>query len=119
MRAAPFFLPMSEDKRVLRVMRALIEDPADERSFEKLAIDAGASMRTLARLFRRDTGMTFPQWKAQLRLIRGIDRLNQGEPVTKVAFDLGYNSASAFIYMFRQKLGVPPGDYFRAQSVAN
>jgi AraC-like DNA-binding protein len=52
-------------------------------------------------------------------LIRGIDRLNQGEPVTKVAFDLGYSSASAFIYMFRQKLGVPPGDYFRAQSVAN
>jgi len=115
MRVAPFFLPMSKDRRLLRIMRALFEDPSDERSFESLASDAGASTRTLARLFRRETGMAFPQWKTQLRLIRGIDRLGQGRPVTQVAFELGYNSASAFIYMFRQRLGVTPGDYLRVQ----
>ena len=119
MSTAPFFLPMSRDRRLVRMMKALLDDPADERGFAALARDAGASVRTLARLFRRDTGMTFPQWKAQLRLIQAIDRLGQGTPVTQVAFDLGYSSASAFIYMFRQKMGVTPGEYLRGQPKEN
>jgi AraC-like DNA-binding protein len=116
MTVAPFFLPMSQEKRVRRVMEALLEHPADERSLEALAKESGASTRTLARLFRKETGMTFVQWKTQLRLIEAIDRLSQGQSVTQVTFDLGYSSASAFIYMFRRKLGVTPGEYLRAQA---
>lgn len=115
MPAAPFFLPMPKDRRLLRTMKALLEHPADELGLEALAKEAGASTRTLARLFRKEIGMTFPQWKTQLRLIEAIDRLSQGQSVTQVAFDLGYSSASAFIYMFRHKLGVTPGEYLRTQ----
>lgn len=115
MTVAPFFLPMSREKRLQRIMEALLENPADDRGLEALAKDAGASIRTLSRLFRKETGMTFPEWKTQLRLIEAIDRLSHGKPVTQVAFDLGYNSASAFIYMFRHKLGITPGEYLRSQ----
>jgi AraC-like DNA-binding protein len=113
MKSAPFFLPMSRDKRMQRLMSALLQDPADERTLDTLARNSGASPRTLARLFRRDTGMTFPQWKGQLRLIQAIDRLSQGNSVSQVAFDLGYSSASAFIYMFRTRLRMTPGEYLR------
>lgn len=115
MKTAPFFLPMPRDRRLLRTMKALLKHPADELGMEALAKEAGASTRTLARLFRKETGMTLPQWKTQLRLIEAIDRLCQGQPVTQVAFDLGYSSASAFIYMFRRKLGITPGEYLRTQ----
>lgn len=115
MPAAPFFLPMPNDRRLLRTIKALLEHPVEERGFEALAKEAGASTRTLARLFRKETGMTFPQWKIQLRLIEAIDRLSQGQSVTQVAFDLRYSSTSAFIYMFRRKLGVTPGEYLRTQ----
>jgi AraC-like DNA-binding protein len=115
MAVAPFFLPMTQERRLRRVMKTLLDHPADERSLDMLAKEAGASSRTMARLFRKETGMTFPQWKTQLRLIEAIDRLSQGQSVTQVTFDLGYSSASAFIYMFRHKLGVTPGEYLRTQ----
>lgn len=74
----------------------------------------GASGRTLARLFRREIGMTFGAWRQQARLIEALARLGTGEPVTHVALDLGYESPSAFTAMFRRSLGVTPSRYFDA-----
>ena len=55
--------------------------------------------------------MTFFEWRKQLRLLEAIDLLGQGKTVTSVALELGYNSPSAFIAMFRRSLGVCPGQY--------
>ena len=55
--------------------------------------------------------MTFGQWRRQLRLMRAVTLLSEGRAVTTVAYDLGYHSPSAFIAMFRQTLGAPPGRY--------
>jgi len=35
--------------------------------------------------------------------------------VTRIAFDLGYQSLSAFIEMFRKELGASPRQYARQQ----
>jgi AraC-like DNA-binding protein len=113
MEPSRFHIPMSEDRRLLRVMQPLIEDPASESSFEELASDAGASLRTLARLFKRETGLSFREWRRRLRLLQAIERLEQGGSVGEIAYDLGYSTPSAFIAMFRRTLGVPPGQYTR------
>lgn len=86
---------------------ALLENPADERSLEDWAPQVGASARTLARLFVSETGLTFAEWRRQVRLLEAIDRLGKGQAVTRVALDLGYESPSAFIAMFRRTLGAP------------
>jgi AraC-like DNA-binding protein len=57
--------------------------------------------------------MGFGEWRKQLKLLVAIDRLGQGHPVTRVALDLGYNSASAFTAMFKRTLGAPPGIYLK------
>jgi AraC-like DNA-binding protein len=113
MQPAPLHLPLAQDKRLRRIMDLLLANPADERSFVELAGQCGASVRTLARLFNRYTGMTFAGWRKQLRLLEAIDRLGQGQTVTKVALDLGYRSPSAFIAMFHRNLGVSPGHYIQ------
>jgi methylphosphotriester-DNA--protein-cysteine methyltransferase len=64
-------------------------------------------------LFIAETGMTFRQWRRQARLVAAIERLARREPVTSVAFDLGYDSVSAFIEAFRKTFGVTPFRYFR------
>lgn len=110
---APLHLPLPADPRSARVTRALRAEPADARTLAALARSAGASSRTLARLFQRETGMGFRAWRQQLRLQRALERLAAGEPVTTVALDLGYESPSAFSAMFRKALGVPPSRYFR------
>jgi AraC-like DNA-binding protein len=55
--------------------------------------------------------MSFAEWRTQLRMLEGLDRLSQGQPVTTVALDLGYGDSSAFIAAFRRKFGALPGKY--------
>lgn len=109
----PLHLPMARDPRLLRVMEALLKNPGDSRELTAWAEVAGASPRTLARLFVRETGLTFGAWRKRLMLQEAIDRLGKGDSVTCIAFDLGYQSLSAFIEMFRQSLGASPGQYLR------
>lgn len=110
---APLFLPMARDKRLLHIINSLHDNPADERSLQAWAATSGASTRTLARLFVKETGMNFGDWRKQLRLLEAVDRLDQGQSVTRVALELGYRSSSAFIAMFRRSLGVSPGVYLK------
>lgn len=113
--AAPLDLPIGTDDRIRRIYEGLAETPDDNRSLEDWGHVVGASARTLARLFCSQTGMGFRQWRQQFRVLEAIDRLGRGEAVTTVALDLGYESPSAFITMFKKALGKTPGQYFRVQ----
>ena len=109
---APLELPWPAHPRLAPIVRILRENPGDSRGLGDWATVAGASARTLARLFVRETGMTFGQWRQQARLLEALARLATGQPAAVVAFDLGYASQSAFIAMFRKALGKTPGKYF-------
>ena len=107
----PMYLPLARDRRLRRIMDLLLVNPADPRTLEELASECAASSRTLERLFSKQTGMTFFEWRKRLRLHEAIDRLGQGQTVTRVALELGYSSPSAFIAMFRRSRGVCPGAF--------
>ncbi|HJQ55915.1 MAG TPA: helix-turn-helix transcriptional regulator [Vineibacter sp.] len=107
-------LPMPRDPRLQAVCRALHADPGDPRTLQAWARDAGASTRTLARLFIRDTGLSFADWRQQARLLAALARLAEGQAITRIALDLGYDSPSAFAAMFKRALGAPPSRYFDA-----
>lgn len=109
----PLHLPHPRDARLKRIAEALLADPADGRSLADWAKASGASERTLARLFVKECGMTFGAWRERLRLTQAVARLGEGEAVTAVAYDLGYQSPSAFIAMFKRSLGDTPGRYLR------
>lgn len=108
---APFNLPTSAEPRVSRVMEALLAAPGDNRSLDEWAQVANASSRTLARLFLGETGMTFGNWRLQLRMLEGLDRLSKGASVTAIALDLGYSDPSAFIAAFRRSFGTSPSRF--------
>ena len=106
--------PIPRDDRLQKIFRGLTENPGDNRTLEKWGKTVGATSRTLARLFRSETGMSFTQWRQQVRILEGLRRLAREEPVTTVALDIGYDSPSAFIAMFKKALGRTPGQYFKA-----
>ena len=110
---APLYLPLPRDPRLGRVTEALRADPGDRRPLIAWAREAGASARTLARLFRRETGMSFRAWRQQARFLQALVGLAEGRPVTTLALDLGYDSPSAFIAAFKRAFGVTPARYFR------
>lgn len=113
LKAAPLHLPLPRDPRLKAVTDSLLATPGDNRDLGDWGRRAGASGRTLARLFRRETGMTFAGWRRRLRLLAAVSRLGAGESVTAVAYDLGYHSPSAFVAMFRRALGTSPGRYLK------
>ncbi|WP_211204110.1 AraC family transcriptional regulator [Deferribacteres bacterium DY0037] len=106
-------LPLAGDQRLLHVLNELLKNPGDSRGLDHWAVGAGASSRTLSRLFKKETGFTFYEWRKRLRLQEAIKRLEAGDDVTSIAFDLGYQSLSAFIKMFRESLGLPPAKFSR------
>ncbi len=111
MQEAPLHLPMPKHPQVRKVIDALVKQPADPRTIDQWSAVVGSSPRTLSRLFMKQTGMSFGAWRRRLRLMEAIDRLGRGEAVTRVAFELGYQSTSAFSAMFRSELGVSPKCY--------
>lgn len=108
----PLHLPSPRDSRLRRLCAAVQQRPADGRALAAWGREVGASARTLARLFRDETGLTFGRWRAQARLLAALTRLGAGEKVTTIALDLGYDSPSAFSALFRRHFGVPPSRYF-------
>ncbi len=109
--ADPFRLPMPRDGRLVRIASELADAPADERTLEAWAEWAHVTPRTLSRRFVVETGLTFTVWRQRARLLRALELLAAGVPVTSVALESGYDNASAFIAMFRRHLGTTPGRY--------
>jgi AraC-like DNA-binding protein len=102
-------LPTPGDPRVLAVSERVAADLATPRAIHELARGIHVSPRTLSRLFRGDVGMTYPQWRTQLRLYRALEMLEEGRTVTDIAHACGWSSTSAFIDAFRAAFGETPG----------
>lgn len=108
---APLHLPLPSDRRLKPMTDQLVADPGDPRTLGQWAGICGASERTLARLFVSETGMSFNRWRQQARLQAALGLLAQGKAVTTAALEVGYDSPSAFIAMFRRLLGETPRQY--------
>lgn len=109
----PLHLPMPRDSRLQAVCRALSKRPDDATTAEQWADRLGIAAKTIHRLFAKETGMTFGQWRQQARLLFALERLARGDKIIDVALDSGYASQSAFTAMFRKHFGVPPGLFYR------
>ncbi|MFF2183963.1 AraC family transcriptional regulator [Streptomyces sp. NPDC058155] len=107
----PLHLPTPTGARLTAVCEILRTNPADGRTLAALGREVGASDRTLSRLFKADLGMTFPQWRTQLRLYHALVLLAENTPVTTVAHRCGWSSASSFIDVFRRTFGHTPGTH--------
>lgn len=104
-------LPLPRDARALRLAERLQAEPSAKRDLEALALEMGASLRTLQRCFSDETGFTIDAWRQKARLIHAAAALAGGASVTVAALACGYDSASAFIAAFRRQFGVTPGKF--------
>lgn len=108
----PLQLPLPCDERARAACDWLRHHPDDPGLIKQMAKRVGSSPRTLERLFREETGLTFGKWRQQLRLLHALRLLAAHQAVTSVAMEVGYESTSAFIAMFKKTLGTTPYRYF-------
>lgn len=108
----PLFISLPEDPRLRTICEAIQSDPGRSDTASDWGARLGISGKTLERDFSKNFGISFGQWRQQVRLLASLERLAAGEPITAVALDLGYKSPSSFTAMFRKALGSTPGKYF-------
>ena len=103
--------PMPRSRSLITVCSAILQDPSADDDLDGWAESAGMGRRTFTRQFRRETGVSFAAWRQNVRLMEALSLLAAGNSVTSVAFDVGYNSPSAFTAMFRRVFGLAPTAY--------
>ena len=106
----PMLLPLPWDKRLAPLLAAVDHLPPELQVLED---QIGASGRTIGRIFQRETGMSYQQWRQQWRLMRAIELLATGRNIGYSAFELGFASDSAFIAFFKGMTGVTPGAWLK------
>lgn len=108
----PLYLQMPLDPRLARISEALQKHSGDPSTMADWALRLSIDAKTIQRMFVKETGLTFGQWRQQLRLLRALELLASGEKVIDVALALGYESPSAFASMFRKHFGQTPSAFF-------
>lgn len=109
----PLHLPQPQDPRIQTICTVLQRDPADGSTLADWSARLGLDEKTIQRLFHKETGMTFGQWRQQSRLLLALERIAVGEKIIDVAGALGYDSPSAFTTMFKKQFGKTPSNFFK------
>jgi AraC-like DNA-binding protein len=79
-----------------------------------LANEVAIDRAHLGRLFSRETGLGFREWRRALTMKVAVTRLGDtGEQVAAIAHGLGFEHPGQFDREFRQLFGITPGDYRR------
>jgi len=108
-RAALLELRRPSDPRARRVADRALASIDAPIVLSELAAGSGASVRTIERLFRAETGSTFGRWLQRAKALHALERLASGDSVTRAGLSVGYDSPSAFIAMFKRVMGTTPG----------
>jgi AraC-like DNA-binding protein/quercetin dioxygenase-like cupin family protein len=114
----PLHIPWPQDRRLQAVCQSILKQPGLHRTVHEWGDEVGASGRTLIRLFQAELGLNYREWVQQVRLAEALGRLSMGQPIARIAAELGYRSPSAFSAMFRRALGATPNHYLN-QKVSN
>jgi AraC-like DNA-binding protein len=109
----PVRAELPADHRLRRVCEAILAQPSDTHDIDHWAKEAGMARRTFTRYFREQTGMGLGTWRRQVRVMEAASRIAAGEPITTVAYEVGYDSPSAFTAMFHRTFGATPTSYLR------
>lgn len=110
MACLPLALPFPAHDGLAARCRTFLTEPDSQETIDGWAGALHMSRRAFTRLFRRETGLSFVEWRQQACLLAALPRLVRGDPVTTVALDLGYRNPASFTVMFRRSFGFPPRD---------
>ncbi|MFY7864015.1 AraC family transcriptional regulator [Roseateles sp.] len=103
---------LPQDKRLRRLCEAILQAPQRHAALADWAAEAGASERTISRLFREQLGSSYAQWRSQVLLAKALTLAARQLPMGLIAAELGYASASAFTAMVTRTVGMPPSRFF-------
>jgi len=114
LRELPLSLPLPTDKALARRCLKFSASPKANAKIDDWASSLHLTRRTFTRLFRRETGLSFVEWRQQACILAALLKLIAGASVTQTAADLGYDNPAAFSTLFKRTLSVAPREYIQS-----
>lgn len=108
----PLHLPWPENKQLQMLCRQMIQELSEQKSSMDWARQLNVSAKSFHRYFKKETGITFGQWREQARMLKALEGIAKGEKLLHVAIESGYQSQSAFSAVFKKHFGLPPSAYY-------
>ena len=79
---------------------------------QDVAGEVGMSQSHFSTVFAQETGITFTQYLTALRIGKAKELLSAtAMRSSEIAFEVGYNDAHYFSYLFKKQTGVTPSEY--------
>ncbi|MFF4509251.1 AraC family transcriptional regulator [Streptomyces sp. NPDC001401] len=103
----PLEVPLPSHPQLRHLCEAFLQKPTIHDPPARWCAALNISERTLARLFRRGTGLSFSQWRRRACILHSLEHLTAGMPVTRIAALLGYDNPAAYTAAFGKLLGRP------------
>lgn len=90
-------IPIPRDERLTIVCQHVNKNYQYNINTDELAELANMSVRSLQRVFSRETGITLKKYQQLIRILKSIELIDTNQyTLTEVAFMVGYKSLSAF-----------------------
>jgi AraC-like DNA-binding protein len=107
------------DKQMSAAITAMHDQPGHRWTLPELAARAGMSRSIFAQKFKETVGVSPMEYLTRWRMLRAGDMLvNSNDPISSIAWSLGYESESAFSTAFKRVMGCSPRQYSRGQKPA-
>lgn len=105
---------LPKDKRLTKVIEHLHHYYRDEIRIEELSDTALLSLRTLERIFKKETGLTLIKYQQMLRIIKSLELLSSGSfTISETAYEVGYRSVQAYTRSFQSVMQFRPTDFIK------
>lgn len=103
------------DERLLQISNFIIDNIGNDLQVNTIAENYNMSLRSLERVFKKETTITISKYIQLVRIIKGIEFLSSGKyTVSQVAYLVGYKSLQAFSSSFFQILNKRPNEFLGA-----
>src|SRR6185436_13979363 len=92
-----------------KILNEVNNDPA--KKFKDYDLRSrGIEPAKIRRWFKKNHGITFHSYQRMLRINTAFKKIQNGEPLTSVAYEMGYESLSGFNDSFKSVMGVSPSN---------
>lgn len=105
-------ITLPQENRLQAVLNHLHDHYTEAFTLDEIALLSNLSLRTIERLFKKETGMTLAKYQQLLRIIKSLELLSTKQfTISQIAYKVGYKSVQAFTNSFYAVMKYRPSSF--------
>lgn len=111
----PLHIPIPKDGKLITITSYINQNINNNITVSQLASQFHITLRTLERLFKKETGISVAKYIQLVRIVKAVELLNENQQtISEIAYLVGYKSVQAFSSSFQNLLGRRPQAFLKS-----